>query len=244
MNLNFSNAVAHAKQIFALGKSLAPEVKALVNEVRLLAHDAGQLGADHEADFQKLALAHTALMSPLSALPPVKNDAGLRTDGPTLAEWTAAGHPADKYPPEGYAVVTTSAVTAVIPSNQAEQAEYDAGVSLARARVPLPPGATAMAVAGYNSYVPPTEQELAAAEAARKKAEYDAGFAIGSKRGQLPDGASDDAKAGFLNGMSTGTTDASQQPTADRPKPTVNATSPSGIGDSSVNLQQSNELPA
>jgi predicted flap endonuclease-1-like 5' DNA nuclease len=26
----------------------------------------------------------------------------LRTDGPTLEEWTKSGYPADKYPPEGY----------------------------------------------------------------------------------------------------------------------------------------------
>lgn len=37
---------------------------------------------------------------------PNKQPAVLKTDGPTLAEWVAAGYPADKYPPEGYAVNT------------------------------------------------------------------------------------------------------------------------------------------
>jgi hypothetical protein len=32
-----------------------------------------------------------------------RNAQGLRTDGPTLQEWTAAGYPAKAYPPTGYA---------------------------------------------------------------------------------------------------------------------------------------------
>lgn len=33
---------------------------------------------------------------------PLRNEQGLRTDGPTLKEFTDAGYSADKYPPQGY----------------------------------------------------------------------------------------------------------------------------------------------
>lgn len=39
-----------------------------------------------------------------SLVAPPRNAAGLRTDGPTKAEWVAAGYAADKYPPTGWAV--------------------------------------------------------------------------------------------------------------------------------------------
>lgn len=39
--------------------------------------------------------------------------APLRTDGPTLEEWEAAGYKAEHYPPQGYAVNTVSAKRAV-----------------------------------------------------------------------------------------------------------------------------------
>lgn len=43
------------------------------------------------------------------------NAAGLRTDGPTLAEWEAKGYSADAYPPNGFAV----RVSAPLPNRPA-----------------------------------------------------------------------------------------------------------------------------
>ncbi|MDE2097470.1 MAG: hypothetical protein KGL39_09515 [Patescibacteria group bacterium] len=38
-----------------------------------------------------------------ASLSPLVNADGLRTDGPTLAEYVAAGYKAESYPPQGYA---------------------------------------------------------------------------------------------------------------------------------------------
>lgn len=38
---------------------------------------------------------------------PLVNAQGLRTDGPTLAQWLKAGYTAKGYPPQGYAATTT-----------------------------------------------------------------------------------------------------------------------------------------
>lgn len=46
---------------------------------------------------------------PESNLDLVTPDAPLRTDGPTLAEFVAAGYAAENYPPQGYDVVTIPA---------------------------------------------------------------------------------------------------------------------------------------
>lgn len=35
---------------------------------------------------------------------PPRNKDGLRTDGPTLKQWVAAGYRAENYPPQGYAL--------------------------------------------------------------------------------------------------------------------------------------------
>jgi hypothetical protein len=34
---------------------------------------------------------------------PPRNEEGLRLDGPTVAEWVAAGYQEEHYPPKGYA---------------------------------------------------------------------------------------------------------------------------------------------
>jgi hypothetical protein len=54
--------------------------------------------------------------------PPQLNAEGLRTNGPTIAEFVAAGYPAAEYPPHGYAPRSTaeeiaSAVAAVADTN-------------------------------------------------------------------------------------------------------------------------------
>ncbi|MGT2493123.1 hypothetical protein ACU4GD_28085 [Cupriavidus basilensis] len=54
--------------------------------------------------------------------PPLLNAEGLRMDGPTIAEFVAAGCPAAEYPPHGYAPRSTaeeiaSAVAAVADTN-------------------------------------------------------------------------------------------------------------------------------
>lgn len=50
------------------------------------------------------------LVQKLSALPKNRNvnEAGLRTDGPTLEQYVAAGYAAENYPPQGYAVRLTT----------------------------------------------------------------------------------------------------------------------------------------
>jgi hypothetical protein len=152
--MKLANLLHAAKQVLILGQKLRPEVIALVNEVRLVAHNAGQLG-DHESDFQKYAGKHTEILSILTALPPPTDENGLRLDGPTLEEYLAAGYSEEAYPPAGYAVRLAPEVPpapVLTPSTDAEKVEYEAGVSLARAGVPIPDTATPMARAGYNAF--------------------------------------------------------------------------------------------
>ena len=53
------------------------------------------------AEFRKLVPGHIAdKVLPLSEVPATPT---LRTDGPTLKEYVAAGYSADTYPPAGYA---------------------------------------------------------------------------------------------------------------------------------------------
>src|SRR5689334_7077706 len=57
-----------------------------------------------------------------AAAPPVDAE-GLRTDGPTIAEWVAAGYRASAYPPSGYASKSTAEE---IQAAIAEQEQTDA----------------------------------------------------------------------------------------------------------------------
>ena len=56
------------------------------------------------AEFRKLVPGHIAdKVLPLSEVPATSEKTTLRTDGPTLKEYLAAGYSADSYPPTGYA---------------------------------------------------------------------------------------------------------------------------------------------
>lgn len=60
----------------------------------------------HAIDSIKLTLARVAAQieaEPGPEQPQLLNAEGLRTDGPTLAQWVGAGYNQDAYPPRGYA---------------------------------------------------------------------------------------------------------------------------------------------
>ncbi|BEV43930.1 hypothetical protein [Afipia carboxidovorans] len=53
---------------------------------------------------------------------PARSNDALREDGPTVAEFVAAGYPADKYPPSGYASRSTPEEIAAAVAAQASAA--------------------------------------------------------------------------------------------------------------------------
>lgn len=69
----------------------------------------------HPADTEKSGASAPAESSPKSAPasknapPPPVNEKGERLDGPTVAEFVAAGYAASLYPPKGYASRSTDA---------------------------------------------------------------------------------------------------------------------------------------
>ena len=152
--MTIQSLIQSAKALLADVKQLTPAVAKIINDVRGLSHAAGELTAEHEKDFQNLAARFAGYItkSSLAPLPTVRADgtailpleAPLRTDGPTLEEYVAAGYApvaSVKQPEHTPAVVVpTSAEDAAAQGDAAPEAPAAASESVS-AEAPVPPKA-------------------------------------------------------------------------------------------------------